>query len=142
MIDWNFLNKARVSDPSFGPYASTPSDGFNGFFCFRLNGLPVKCIVSDGSGWQHVSVSIEGSTQPPSWSIMCQVKDLFWEPEDWVAQFHPAQSEYVNNHPGVLHLWKCLDKEFPKPDRLMVGFKDQSDIDRVNNDPRSAIKIV
>jgi len=76
-------------------------------------------------GWQHVSVSIEGSSQPPSWSIMSQVKDLFWEPEDCVVQFHPPHSRYVDNHPGCLHLWRCIDgREQPMPQDIMVGIKD------------------
>lgn len=72
---------------------------------------------------------------------MCQVKDLFWDPEDWVVQFHPAHSEYVNNHPGVLHLWRCLTQPFPQPDRLMVGVRDMADVEKINNDPESGVKI-
>lgn len=133
MSDWNYLNRCRVrakQDPMFG---TTEADGFNGFFCLKLNGLPVKVIASDGMGWQHVSVSLASSNNPPSWPIMCQVKDLFFEPTDWVCQFHPAHSEYVNNHPGCLHLWRYTAGEFPKPDRLMVGFKDDSDIERLES---------
>lgn len=142
MSNWTLLNKHRVrfaDDPVFG---SKESDGFNGYFCLRINGVPVKCIASNGMGWRHVSVSIHGSNLPPSWSIMSQVKDLFWEPEDWVVQFHPAHSEYINNHPGCLHLWQPLNAEFPKPDRILLGFRDQGDIDRINSDPRSPFKIL
>lgn len=120
MSDWNFINKHRVPE---GPYGSVTSDGFNGFFCFTINGLPIKVIASDGMGWQHVSVSIHNSASTPSWQMMCKVKELFWNDDDWVVQFHPAKSEYVNNHPGCLHLWKSTDKEFPKPDSIMVGIK-------------------
>lgn len=130
MSDWIKLEKHRVRPEQDRMFGTTKDDGFNGFFCLVLNGLPIKCIVSDGMGWQHVSVSIANSTNPPSWSVMCQVKDLFWNDEDWVVQFHPAKSEYVNNHPGVLHLWRCTTQAFPQPDRIMVGYKDQSDIER------------
>lgn len=55
---------------------------------------------------------------------MCKVKDLFWEPEDWVVQYHPAKSEYISNHPGCLHLWQPLNEKLPTPPSIMVGFKE------------------
>lgn len=61
---------------------------------------------------------------------MCKIKDLFWEAQDCVCQFHPPKTEYVNNHAGCLHLWKCIDgREFPTPDSIMVGFKGVSKIE-------------
>lgn len=54
--------------------------------------------------WEHVSVSLENRC--PTWDEMCFVKDLFWEPEECVIQYHPPRSKYVNNHPYVLHMWK------------------------------------
>lgn len=136
MSDWAYLNRQRISpaqDPTFGTDASA---GFNGFFCMTINGLPVKCIVSDGDGWKHVSVSVHGSNMPPSWSIMCKVKNLFWEPDDWVVQFHPAKSEYVDCHPGALHLWQPTNVELPKPNRLMVGPKNEEDVKEIEADER------
>lgn len=120
-MNWTLLNSFRVRPEQDRRFGTTEADGFNGFFCLRLNCLRVKCIASDGMGWQHVSVSIDNSSFTPSWDLMCKVKDLFWSDEDWVVQFHPAKSEYVNNHPGVLHLWRCTEREFPQPDRIMVG---------------------
>lgn len=136
MSDWTILNVCRVSPEQDLTYGTKPSAGFNGFFCMILNGLRVKCIASDGGGWRHVSVSIQGSNLPPSWSIMCKVKNLFWEPTDWVVQFHPAESDYVDLHPGVLHLWQPLNAELPKPNRLMVGPKDEGDVKKIEADER------
>jgi hypothetical protein len=56
-------------------------------------------------------------------TLPLHVKDLFWELEDWVVQFHPAQSEYVNHHPGCLHLWRPLVEKLPTPLAIMVGPK-------------------
>lgn len=132
MKKWEFLNANRVKT---GALASEDSDGFNGAFQIVVNGLNLLIIASDGEGWRHVSVSIIGRngrpTLPPSWSIMCQVKDLFWEPEDWVVQYHPAHSEYVNNHPGVLHLWQPLTSPLPTPPALLVGIKAAGEIKTV-----------
>lgn len=121
MSNWAYLNKHRVAS---GPFATDASCGFNGAFCLVINAFPVKCIASDGMGWQHVSVSIHDRPQvTPSWQIMCKVKALFWGDEDWVVQYHPAKSEYVNNHPGCLHLWRPTDAAMPTPDSILVGIK-------------------
>ena len=127
-MNWTYLNQCREKRGQFG---TTPADGFNGLFWIPLNGLQVRCIASDGEGWQHVSVSLVNSNMPPSWSIMCQVKELFWSDEDWVVQFHPAKSEYVNQHHGCLHLWRPLEQKLPIPDSLMVGLRSAADLERI-----------
>ena len=120
MSDWQYLNKYRVRQ---GIYASDDDVGFNGAFCLVINGLQIKCIASDGEGWQHVSVSLHNSNFTPSWEVMSKVKELFWETEEWVIQFHPAQSEYVNFHKGCLHLWAPTEGSFPVPPSILVGPK-------------------
>lgn len=126
MSNWPFLEKHRVTEPTVGvppQYVTNSTWGFCGMFRFRLDGVPLRCVISDGEGWKHVSVSIEGDKRPPKWGIMCQVKDLFWEPNDWVVQFHPAQSDYVNCHPGCLHLFQPLPPTppLPTPKAILVG---------------------
>jgi hypothetical protein len=69
-------------------------------------------------GWEHVSVS---SRRLPTWTDMVRVKDLFWDAEDCVVQFHPPQSDYVNQHPTCLHLWRHATVPFPRPPRGLVG---------------------
>jgi hypothetical protein len=122
MSDFTMLNRHRVRT---GPFASTDDYGFNGCFQLWMNGNRINIITSDGEGWQHVSVSFfDQRTRTPSWELMCQVKDLFFEPEDTVIQFHPPHSQYVNNHSGCLHLWRCTDgREFPLPPSELVGIK-------------------
>jgi hypothetical protein len=122
MADWKTVNAGRVRG---GPYGSDDSFGFTGYFRFILEGQLVKVIASDMGGWQHVSVSLESRPNvPPKWSIMCHIKDLFWEDEDVVIQIHPRKSEYVNYHPGCLHLWRCTDgREQPTPPSIFVGPK-------------------
>lgn len=122
MSDWTFLNKHRLKS---GQYGSDPSFGFNGAFRFNVPGevRPVCVIASDGYGWQHVSVSFgQNCKRCPSWEVMCAVKDLFWEPDQCVVQFHPPSDQHVNNHEGCLHLWRCTDgREQPMPPSLLVG---------------------
>lgn len=33
-------------------------------------------------------------------------KDMFFKEDEIVVQYHPAKSEYVNNMPNCLHLWR------------------------------------
>jgi hypothetical protein len=70
--------------------------------------------------FEHVSVSL--AHRCPTWEEMCLVKDLFWDAEDVVVQFHPAKSEYVNLAKHCLHLWRWTKGEFPQPARIEIGF--------------------
>ncbi len=51
---------------------------------------------------------------------MCFVKNLFWRDDEAVMQIHPKKSEYVNNHPFCLHLWRKADKEIDLPPKGFV----------------------
>lgn len=77
-------------------------------------------IVSDEMGWEHVSVHPFDEKRTPTWEEMCYVKDLFWEREETVIQYHPAKSRYVNIHPYTLHLWRPVNEPVPVPDLILV----------------------
>lgn len=83
--------------------------------------LALMIVASDGEGWEHVSVSTVVRT--PTWEEMCFVKNLFWDEEDEVIQFHPKRSEYVNCHPHCLHMWKPVGKEILMPPTYLIGLK-------------------
>ena len=111
-------------------FASTEKDGNNGAFLVRvenrLTSVEFFCMVSDGYGWEHVSISIQPKTgskpiRCPSWEEMCAIKDMFWDAEDVVVQFHPRKSDYVNLHNYCLHLWRKTDQDFETPPKQMVG---------------------
>ena len=106
-----------------GNFASNKSYGNNGAFTFNRGRTQFSIIASDGEGWEHVSVHCisEGKDRTPTWSEMCFIKDLFWDKEDCVIQYHPAESEYVNVHKHCLHLWRPTDQKFPIPNKMMVG---------------------
>lgn len=120
-----------------GPMASDASYGGNGAFALqpKIGNRRMIVIASDGADWQraglagvpweHVSVHcFEGKRQfTPTWVEMCAVKDIFWDKEDVVIQIHPRESEYVNNHANVLHLWRPVGIELPTPPASTVGVK-------------------
>jgi hypothetical protein len=113
---------------------STSADGCNGAFLIPINRKHKEwafCIVSDGTAiidgngieWQHVSVSIRSGSQvrTPTWDEMCKIKAIFWDSEDCVLEYHPPKSQYVNNHPNVLHLWRPANAVIPMPPSIFVG---------------------
>lgn len=112
-------NKYRIRD---GRAGSSDDIGNAGAFAIKLkHGQQFFAIASDGLGWEHVSVS--RSDRCPTWDEMCQVKELFWDDSDCVVQYHPPKSQYVNNHPYCLHLWRQAGSEFPAPATILVGVK-------------------
>jgi len=114
-----------------GPMGSDNSYDNNGAFEIPLNKLATSqkgaayVIASDDEGWEHVSVHIHynGANFVPTWSTMCAMKDLFWDDEDCVIQFHPPKSEYVNHHKTTLHLWRQVGANIVTPPMLLVGIK-------------------
>lgn len=115
---FNVPEKYRVR---VGVMGSNELFGNNGAFEIPTTGTMLYVIASDQLGWEHVSVSHR--KRLPTWIEMCKIKEMFWSSEDCVVQYHPSKSEYVNNHPNCLHLWRCIDKSFPIPDSLLVGIK-------------------
>ncbi len=104
--------------------ATDKSYGNNGAFIVPgPRGIELAVIASDGGGWEHVSVHRLGKNNVPFWDEMCFIKRLFWEPEEAVMQLHPPESQYVNNHPTTLHLWRPCEAEIPLPDTILVGIK-------------------
>lgn len=110
--------------------ATDYSYGNNGVFViphYKIANYSINCIVSDGMGWQHVSVTISSTQRKvercPTWEEMCFVKNMFWNDDECIMQLHPPKSEYVNNHQHCLHLWKPDNIEIPLPESIMVGYK-------------------
>lgn len=110
---------------------STPG-AHRGCFWIRTGRDVIRIIASDGinpddpfdalSGWEHVSVSVATpkGLRVPTWAEMCAVKDLFWNEDECVVQYHPPRAEYVNHHPCTLHLWRHNSRDFLRPPTVLV----------------------
>lgn len=97
--------------------------GLDGFSCqIPRQDYAICVIMSNGQGWEHVSAHCRshGEQFTPFWNDMCLLKDMFFEPTELVIQYHPPESEYINIHEHVLHLWRPKDKEIPLPPSEMV----------------------
>lgn len=124
--DWSHLEQFRKKD---GPMASPTGEAYGTFFVpmgrVRLVIIASSGDKSVGIEWEHVSIRAEDykGSRCPIWSEMCFAKDLFWGDEECVVQYHPPKSDYVNNHPHVLHLWKPWGTELARPPAIAVGYK-------------------
>ena len=119
MKDLHTLDKYRVDERRI--FGAVGDEG-NGAFKVYINGRSFFVIASNNGGWEHVSVSPCNTKRKlcPTWEEMCAIKDLFFDPEEAVVQYHPPQSEYVNNHPYCLHLWRPIGTDIPRPPKVLV----------------------
>lgn len=122
MKDLHTLDKFRLIDAERSFYGRN-GDGGNGMFKVCINGRSFRVVASNGGGWEHVSVSPGNASRKscPTWEEMCAVKDMFFHPEERVVQYHPPKSEYVNQHPYCLHLWRPTSDNLPFPPAIFVG---------------------
>ena len=122
-MSFHVPNKYRFHS---GAYGSSDNIGNYGAFYIPFESTMLQCIASEGEGWEHVSVSLQNRC--PNWKEMCFIKDLFWDEEDTVIQYHPPKSQYVNNHSYCLHLWKPIKEKIPLPPNILVGLKVKENI--------------
>jgi hypothetical protein len=93
--------------------------------------LKVVCAHMGVDEWEHVSVSLENRCA--NWTEMAFVKNLFWGEDETVIQFHPKKSDYINNMPTCLHLWKHRDGH-QLPPSILVGLKTEAIKDKENKE--------
>lgn len=95
---------------------SSAKDGGNGWVTIR--GKTFFTVYSNGGGWDHVSVSLRNRC--PTWDEMCEVKDIFFSPQECCVEYHPSEENYVNVHPYCLHIWRPQNATLPTPPTLFV----------------------
>lgn len=116
--------KYRIKPPTM--LGTTEANGNNGAFLIDINDSEKAFVVAtNGMDWEHVSVHmiVDNKSEIPTWDEMCLIKNIFWDESDCVVQYHPPKSEYVNNHPHVLHLWRPIVATLPSPPSYLVGIK-------------------
>ncbi len=109
-----------------GPMASAEGYGMNGAFILPSpNGGRLVLVISDGSGWDHVSVDhrdggADGNSRCPTWEEMCYVRQLCFLDDEWAIQYMPPASDNINVHPYTLHMWRPQGVEIPKPPKSFI----------------------
>jgi hypothetical protein len=116
-----YVEKFRDKKAERRIYGQNGNSG-NGIFWIPRDGYRLAVILSDGGGWDHASVTRDDD-QTPTWDDMAEVKRLFFRDDETVVQFHPKKSEYINHHPGCLHLWRKQGQEYELPPSIYVGPK-------------------
>lgn len=97
MKNLHTLDKYRLGESERNRYGASGDSG-NGCFKVFVQGRSFFVIASNGGG-----------------------KDMFFDAEEVVVQYHPAKSQYVNNYPYCLHLWRPNDgTQFPSPPMAFV----------------------
>ena len=105
------------------PWVNVVQEGLDGgAYVIKTPFGKLTVIASFGGGWDHVSVS--KATRCPTWEEMCYVKDIFFNDDEVVIQYHPAKENYINNHPFCLHLWRPQNISLATPPMWMVGIKE------------------
>lgn len=92
--------KIHIEESSYHP--EIPA--FGGRYFDSINHKYYNFIFSVQGGWEHLSVSTPSKT--PSWDIMCEMKEAFFDDEEECFEFHPKKSEYINVHQHCLHIWR------------------------------------
>lgn len=100
--------------------------GFDGGMGVFTSGTMRKMTViwSYGGGWEHISV--DGKKRYPDWDEMCKLKDMFFGEDECCVQYHPPKSEYVNNLPYCLHIWRPIEEYngvLPIPPSILTGLE-------------------
>ena len=115
------------------------NDGMSGMiYMHRWIG---SIVISNGAGWEHVSVAPMKRNIMPTWEEMCFIKDLFFYENEAVLQIHPPKSEYVNMVKNCLHLWKCTYKEMVLPPQILVGINKNMSKSEFENKAKEAYEI-
>lgn len=121
-MSFHVPEKFRITAGPMGRESASCRGSNNGLFEWGTLRGRIRVIASDGEGWEHVSVSFQ--SRAPTWEEMCEIKNLFWDQDDCVVQFHPPKSDYVNFAKFCLHLWRPIGIELPRPPSWMVGPKE------------------
>lgn len=119
MRNLNLLEVYRDRDGARALYG-TEGDGGNGVFIVPGPcGCDLRVIVSDGEGWDHVSVSTP--RRCPNWPEMEHVKRLFFKDDETAMQLHVPTGDHRSYHPYCLHIWRPQNVEIPRPPAEFVA---------------------
>ena len=89
---------------------------------FTRNGIQVLASVQyypDGEVWIHVSACRRTGRKDfelLTYEELARVKNDFIGKDQWAYQVFAPESDHINHHAAVLHLWARLDGKMALPD--------------------------
>lgn len=121
MKNLNELNSYRVVNKDVIDWYGFQGDHYCGVFDipFTATGARLRCVASNGGGWDHVSVSLPNRC--PNWPEMEHVKRSFFCAHETAMQLHVPTKDHISCHPYCLHIWRPHNMEIPLPPPIMVA---------------------
>lgn len=121
MRNLRLLDQYRRTDKAVINHFGWAGDEGNGAFEVPspIDKAPMMVVVSNGDGWEHVSVS--RMNRCPNWPEMEHVKRLFFRNDETCMQLHVPETDHISFHPNCLHIWRPTGVEIPRPPSWMVG---------------------
>jgi hypothetical protein len=114
------LDSYRLKTPQvlelYGFYGDATCGAFE--LPYPRTSVYLSVLASSGNGWDHLSVSLP--FRCPTWDEMSFAKRTFFKPDEVVMQLHVADSDHINLHPNVLHLWRPHHDIIPLPPKEFV----------------------
>ncbi|MCD8322376.1 MAG: hypothetical protein LUC89_05770 [Oscillospiraceae bacterium] len=123
MRNLNELDQYRIK----GFPLNNGNSPIQGAFHIQTKGRAFAVIASidrqmDGSPVEHISISHRNEKIYPTWDELCEIKDIFFLPEEACVQFFPRKSEYVNIKGNCFHLWRPVNDMLDmRPEAPMEG---------------------
>ena len=87
----------------------------------HIGGWDGSVIWSNGAGWEHCSISPYAKRIIPSWSDMCQLKDVFFNDDESVIQIHPPIIPALKIFNGY-HIFACINNQIQAVATLSINF--------------------
>lgn len=132
--DTAHLDQYRVTE---GEGATTPEDGCNGHFKFKIGDAIIQVNASDRDieGWEHVICAAfekpksniisrltaqEPEPRAPNMEETFAIKRLFWDDDESVCEYIPAKGSGMPMCMNARHLWRRTYSDFPMPVKKKV----------------------
>lgn len=135
------LKDTRFQEIKPEPYEDFLLKGYLNLRCGKQRTFSVVMSVDFDDrlgGVEHVSVKLNNdANKTPTWEEMCEVKDIFWKPNEEVHQIHPPESQYVHGVGGVnnvLHLWRPEEGWPWEPKEVSYRSADVAPVHKVQNE--------
>jgi hypothetical protein len=119
--DLHELDHWRITDAKALTHVDGwPGDETCGSFVIqsRVDGADMVVVASNGSGWDHVSVSRKNRV--PNWAEMSQIHRQFFKDNEVAMQLHLPVDLHIDIHKFVLHLWRSHTQVIELPPRIFV----------------------
>jgi len=98
---------------------SCEGDGYGLFFIPSGSESPLRVLLSDGCGWDHVSIM--HPDRPPTNQEVAAVRVMFWEREEIVVEYHDPLVFIPETPVTIRHLWCPQGCQLLRPPAMVAS---------------------